>query len=114
MKRILVVDDDTDTLNFLKVLLQQQGYEILTARDGSEALSLLETQPVNLILTDVAMPSLNGYQLCQRVKNATDPRLMLTPVIMMSGRSLDSDIRYAKSLGADDYLIKPLDLDDAC
>jgi DNA-binding response OmpR family regulator len=112
MKRILVVDDDPDTINFLQLFLQQQGYEILTARDGREALNLLEMQPVNLILSDIAMPHLNGYQLCQRVKNATDPRLVLTPVIMMSGRSLDSDIRYAKSLGADDYLTKPFDLDD--
>jgi DNA-binding response OmpR family regulator len=112
MKRILVIDDDPDTINFLQAFLQRQGLEILTARDGSEALSLLEMQPVNLILSDIAMPHLNGYQLCQRVKNATDPRLVLTPVIMMSGRSLDSDIRYAKSLGADDYLTKPFDLDD--
>jgi DNA-binding response OmpR family regulator len=112
MKRILLVDDDPDTLEFLRILLQQQGYDILTTRDGSEALSLLETQPVNLILSDIAMPGLNGYQLCQRVKNASDPRLVLTPVILMSGRTLDSDIRYAKSLGADDYLTKPFNLDD--
>ena len=112
MKRILVVDDDTNTLDFLKVLLQQQDYEILTAQDGSEALNLLETQLVNLILTDIAMPHLNGYQLCQRVKNASDSRLLLIPIILMSGRTLDSDIRYAKSLGADDYLPKPLDVDD--
>jgi DNA-binding response OmpR family regulator len=112
MKRVLIVDDDHDTLSFLKILLQQHGYEVFTARDGCEAWEPLETQPVDLILTDVAMPRLNGYQLCQRVKHAPDPRLVLTPVILMSGRALDSDIRYAKSLGADDYLTKPLDPDD--
>ncbi|MBN1217621.1 MAG: response regulator transcription factor, partial [Anaerolineae bacterium] len=108
----LVVDDDVDTVGFLKVILQHQGYEILTAQDGHEVLDLLQTQSVDLILTDVAMPHLNGYELCQRVKNAADPHIVLTPVILMSGRTLDSDIRYAKSLGADDYLPKPLDVDD--
>jgi DNA-binding response OmpR family regulator len=112
MKRVLIVDDDPDTLEFLRLLLQQHGYEILTARDGCEALELLETQPIDLILTDVAMPQLNGYQLCQRVKKASDPHLVLTPVILMSGRTLASDIRYGKSLGADDYLTKPFDVED--
>jgi two-component system OmpR family response regulator len=55
---------------------------------------------------------MNGYELCQRIKQATDPHLVLIPVILMSGRTLDSDIRYAKSLGADDYLPKPLDVED--
>jgi DNA-binding response OmpR family regulator len=112
MKRLLIVDDDADTVSFLQILLQQQGYEILTAEDGSDALALLQTQPVDLILADVAMPHVNGYELCQQIKNASDPRLILTPVVLMSGRTLDSDIRYAKSLGADDYLPKPLDVDD--
>jgi DNA-binding response OmpR family regulator len=112
MKRILVVDDDADTVGFLKVILQHQGYEILTAQDGHEVLDLLQTQSVDLILTDVVMPHINGYELCQRIKNAADPHIVLTPVILMSGRTLDSDIRYAKSLGADDYLPKPLDVDD--
>ncbi|MBN1220265.1 MAG: response regulator transcription factor [Anaerolineae bacterium] len=112
MKKILIVDDDADTISFLKIILQQQGYKILTAQDGAEALAIFKIEPANLILSDVAMPHLNGYELCQKIKNASDPRLVLTPVILMSGRTLDSDIRYAKSLGADDYLPKPLDVDD--
>lgn len=112
MKCILIVDDDLDAIGFLKILLQQQGYEVVSAQDGHEALEILETKLVDLILTDVAMPHMNGYELCQRIKNAADSRLLLTPVILMSGRTLDSDIRYAKSLGVDDYLPKPLDVDD--
>ena len=112
MKKILIVDDDQDTLNFLQILLQKQEYEIFTTRDGCEALALLETQQVDLILADVAMPQVNGYELCRRVKGASDLRLVLTPVILMSGRTMDSDIRYAKSIGADDYLTKPFDLED--
>jgi DNA-binding response OmpR family regulator len=112
MKRVMIVDDDPDILDFLRIVFQQQGYEILTAQDGIEAWELLQTRSVDLILSDVAMPHVNGYELCQRIKNAVDSRLLLTPVILMSGRTLDSDIRYAKSLGADDYLPKPLDIDD--
>ena len=112
MKRIMIVDDDPGIVNLLRLLLEERRYEILIARDGREALELLETQQVDLILTDVAMPHLNGYELCQRVKNSADPQLVLTPVILMSGRTLDSDIRYGKSLGADDYLAKPFDIED--
>lgn len=112
MKRILIVDDDPGTLDFLKILLQQHRYEVLTAPNGCEALGLLETQPVDLILTDVAMPRLNGYQLCQQVKSAANPHLALIPVVLMSGRTLDSDIRYAKALGTDDYLTKPFVIED--
>jgi DNA-binding response OmpR family regulator len=112
MKRILIVDDDVNTIEFLRLLLQQYGYEIFSARDGCEAVEILETQPVNLILTDVAMPRLNGYQLCQQVKSAANPHLALIPVVLMSCRTLDSDIRYAKALGADDYLTKPFVIED--
>lgn len=112
MKRVLIVDDDVNTLDFLRLLLQQYGYEIFAARDGCEALELLETQPVDLILADVAMPRLNGYQLCQQVKSAANPHLALTPIVLMSCRTLDSDIRYAKALGADDYLTKPFVIED--
>ena len=112
MKRVLIVDDDVNTLQFLRLLLQQYGYEIFCARDGCEAVEILETQPVDLILADVAMPRLNGYQLCQQVKSAANPHLALIPVVLMSSRTLDSDIRYAKALGADDYLTKPFLIED--
>ena len=110
MKTILIVDDEPVTLTVLECLLQQHGYQILLAHDGSEALDLLRRRPIDLILADVAMPGLNGYQLCEQVKNSDDPALALTPVILLSARALASDIRYGKSLGADDYLTKPLDL----
>ena len=112
MKRVLIVEDDLNTLNFLELVLQQYNYEVVAARDGCQALELLAQQRVDLILTDVAMPGLNGYQLCQQIKNASDPRLVLTPVILMSSRVLDSDIRYGKALGADDYLTKPFNIED--
>ncbi|HMR67817.1 MAG TPA: response regulator, partial [Anaerolineae bacterium] len=67
MKTILIVDDEPVTLTVLECLLQQHGYQILLAHDGSEALDLLRRRPIDLILADVAMPGLNGYQLCEQV-----------------------------------------------
>ena len=111
MQTILVVDDDLTILSVLECFLQQHEYQTLLACDGAEALELLRRQPVDLILADVAMPGLSGYQLCEQVKGASDPALALIPVILFSARNLASDIRFGKALGADDYLTKPLDLD---
>jgi DNA-binding response OmpR family regulator len=110
MKRILVVDDDPAALTLLDIALKQNGYQPLLAQDGVEALDLLESQPVDLIISDVAMPRMNGYQLCQAVK--TSPQWALIPFILVSGRGLASDIRFGKSLGPDDYLTKPYELAD--
>lgn len=112
MKKILVVDDELAALTMLELILQRHGYQPLPARDGSEAVDLLQTHRIDLILADVAMPGLNGYQLCQLVKNSTEPELALIPFIFISARTLASDIRYGKSLGADDYLTKPFDVED--
>jgi DNA-binding response OmpR family regulator len=112
MTHILVVDDDPAALALLDIALQHHGYQPLLAQDGAEALALLETQPIDLILSDVAMPRLNGYQLCQTVKTSPAPQRALIPFIFISGRSLASDIRFGKALGADDYLTKPFILED--
>ncbi|MCB0190371.1 MAG: response regulator transcription factor [Anaerolineae bacterium] len=112
MKKILVVDDEPAALTMMELILQRHGYQPLPARDGSEAVKLLQTHRIDLILADVAMPGLNGYQLCQLVKNSSEPDLALIPFIFISARSLASDIRYGKSLGADDYLTKPFDVED--
>lgn len=110
MQQILVVDDEPAALTLLDIALKQKSYQPLLAQDGAEALAILAAQPVDLIISDVAMPRMNGYQLCQAVK--TSPHWALIPFILVSGRCLASDIRYGKSLGADDYLTKPYELAD--
>lgn len=112
VKQILVVDDDVEMLALLERVLSDNGYRPFMARDGTEALELLETRQIDLILSDVAMPGLNGYQLCQRVKSSPQPGWALIPFIFISARTLASDIRYGKSLGADDYLTKPFAIED--
>lgn len=112
MNRILLVEDDPQVLDALEKLLQCQGYDVYSVQDGNQAIDLLATQTIDLILADVALPTVNGYQLCHQLKTAPDPGLALTPIILLSGRTLDSDIRYGKASGADDYLTKPLVIED--
>jgi DNA-binding response OmpR family regulator len=105
-KTILIVDDDVDILANVKLALETEGYQVLTAEDGLEALALLQSQPVHLILADIAMPQMNGYQLFERVRQ--EPKWVAIPFMFLTARAMDSDIRYGKELGVDDYLTKPL------
>jgi|YNPBryantNP2012_1023418.scaffolds.fasta_scaffold00987_8 DNA-binding response OmpR family regulator len=104
---ILVVDDEPRLLESVQQILEAAGYRVLLAGDGIEALGMLKEEPVELILADVAMPRMNGYQLYERVRQ--NPDWLYIPFVFLSARSLDSDVRYGKELGADDYLTKPFE-----
>lgn len=107
---ILVVDDHPDLLENLQLTLSAGGYYVLAAADGAEALDILETHSIDLILADIAMPRINGYQLYDRVRENSE--WVLIPFIFLTARTLDSDIRYGKELGVDDYLTKPIQPED--
>lgn len=107
---ILVVDDNSSLREYVKQVLDMAGYQVLTAQDGTEALTALQSQAVNLILADIAMPRMNGYQLYERVME--NSQWMMIPFVFLTARRQDSDIRYAKELGVDDYLIKPFNHED--
>ncbi|MBN2391900.1 MAG: response regulator transcription factor [Anaerolineae bacterium] len=107
---ILVVDDHEVIQLFTERILTDAGYRVLVANNGIEALGILATHPVNLILAEINMPRMNGYQLHDEVVN--DPRWVAIPFVFVTGRIMDSDIRYGKELGVDDYITKPFDPDD--
>lgn len=107
---ILVVDDDLKLCQAIKAILNEVGYETFVAHDGIEALEKLNQHPIRLLLTDIEMPRLNGYQLLQQLR--ANPIWSQIPLIFLTGRELDSDIRFGKELGADDYLTKPLEVAD--
>jgi DNA-binding response OmpR family regulator/tRNA A-37 threonylcarbamoyl transferase component Bud32 len=107
---ILVVDDQVELLDGLKLALEAAGSQVLTATDGVEALEILRAQTVDLILADIAMPRMNGYQLYEHVRQ--NPGWTLIPFVFLTARTLDSDIRYGKELGVDDYLTKPIRPED--
>jgi len=110
MALILVVDDQPQLLGSIQMTLELAGYRVYTAGTGIEALAVLQTQPIDLILTDIGMPHLDGYQLCDRVR--ADRRWSAIPLLFLTAREAEEDIRYAKTLGVDDYLVKPIEPED--
>lgn len=114
LKRILIVDDHPQVLHELQLVLAETGeYEVLTALDGDEALAILQAQPVDMIVADIGMPRMSGYELYEHVRaNPAKPHWAILPFVFISGRGLASDIRYGKALGADDYLTKPVKPED--
>ena len=103
---ILVIDDEPDLLASITLTLEAEAYQVLAAGNGLKALEILQQQPVNLILADIAMPDMNGYQLFERVR--ARPEWSAIPFVFLTARAMDSDIRYGKELGVDDYLTKPI------
>jgi DNA-binding response OmpR family regulator len=110
MTTILVADDQLQLQAMISLTLESAGFQVLRSGDGLEAIKILQAQPVDLILADIAMPRMNGYQLYQRVRE--NPSWLAIPFIFLTARSLDSDIRYGKELGVDDYLTKPIEPED--
>jgi diguanylate cyclase (GGDEF)-like protein len=107
---ILVVDDNPDKLHLLEAALSLAGYTIATATDGVEALAAIETYQPDLVITDVMMPRMNGYELAQRIR--ANPLTKFIPVIMQTaaGRRVE-DLRRASEVGALGYITDPTDLD---
>jgi DNA-binding response OmpR family regulator len=100
--RVLIVDDEPRYLRLLEANLRTEGYEVLTARDGVEALEVLAIQPVDLILLDVLLPRLDGFSVCQRVRQFSS-----VPIIMLTARGEEQERVRGLDVGADDYLVKP-------
>ncbi len=104
-KKILVIDDDENILDSIQDFLEEKGYFIVTARDGMKGLELAEKEAPSLILLDVGLPEINGYNVCKKIRDI--PALRHTPIIMLTAHSLDTDELSGFKAGADDYLTKP-------
>lgn len=100
--RILIAEDDGDIVEVLKLYLENEGYEVLSAPDGRQAAELLRTEPTDLGIFDIMMPEMNGYDLIREVRKTSD-----MPIIVLSARQEDSDKIIGLDLGADDYMTKP-------
>jgi DNA-binding response OmpR family regulator len=105
-KTILVVDDDPATLKLVGVILDQEGYDVVPARSGEEGLERARLQHPDLILLDVMMPGLDGYEVVQRLR--TDPATARVPILMLTAKSDLEDQITGFEVGADDYLTKPV------
>ncbi|MGH2757094.1 MAG: response regulator, partial [Actinomycetota bacterium] len=104
---ILVADDDEDIVRFVEVNLRLEGFEVATAPDGEAALRSAYDMLPDLMLLDVMMPKIDGFEVCQRLRS--DPRTKNMSVIMLTAKSLSADKVVGLTAGADDYMIKPFD-----
>jgi len=104
-KRILVVEDQADNRRILQDLLTRAGYEIILAENGQEALEVVARERPNLILMDIQLPLLDGYEATRRIK--ADPVLHAIPIIVITSYALSGDESKAKAAGADAYFAKP-------
>jgi two-component system, OmpR family, alkaline phosphatase synthesis response regulator PhoP len=103
--RILVVDDEIYIVHILDFSLGMEGYEVLTALDGEQALEKARTEKPDLIVLDIMMPKLDGYETCKRLK--ADPEIKDVPVILLSAKGRNVDQKVGFEVGADDYITKP-------
>ena len=102
-KRVLVVDDEQNIVDILRFNLEREGYEVITAEDGVQGLNLARSSDPDLILLDVMMPEMDGFQVCRELRKEDK----LTPIIMLTAREEEADRVMGLELGADDYVSKP-------
>ena len=100
--RILVVDDDTAIVRLLGQVLQEEGYQTVSSQDGVGAVQTINDQHPALVILDINLPKLNGFEVCRKVREVSQ-----VPIIVVSGRGSDDDKMYAFQVGADDYVTKP-------
>jgi twitching motility two-component system response regulator PilH len=110
VRRVLVVDDEPNILYALEETVRDLGFECIAAGDGEEALIIARGVKPDLVITDVIMPRLNGYELCEKLKSADATREI--PIVMVTVRATDLDRTKGGAAGADAYLIKPFHLSD--
>lgn len=109
MAKIMVVDDESDHVFVLKIALRKGGYDVVEARSGKECLSKIARVKPDLVIMDIMMPDMNGWDVCKRIKE--DPLTSSIPVSMLSVRREEEDIRKSFDYAhADEHLCKPIDL----
>jgi len=107
MSKILVIDDEEDLLDLVTVRLEAAGYKVISASSSQEGLEKVHQEKPDLVLLDVMMPGIDGFELLRRLKD--DPDAKYIPIIMLTCRGDSESIFKAEDLGAKDYIIKPFD-----
>ena len=105
MFQIMVVDDDRNTRRLLQAVLEADGYKVLTAENGEDALALMDSEYVDLVVLDIMMPKMDGYEFTRTLRETNNN----LPVLMVSAKELPSDKKHGFLVGTDDYMTKPID-----
>lgn len=108
--KILIVDDEPNIVISLEFLLKREGYTVVIARDGQEAIEAIERERPDLVLLDVMMPKKSGFEVCQDVR--TNDALQATKILMLTAKGRDTDVAKGLALGADAYMTKPFSTRD--
>ncbi len=108
MFRILVADDDKNTRKLLSAVLEDDGYRVTVARDGQEALEALEKEKIDLVVLDIMMPKVDGYEFTKTLREANSS----LPVLMVSAKQLPEERHRGFLVGTDDYITKPIDVEE--
>ena len=110
MTKILIAEDEADIRELIKITLSFGGFEVVAAEDGRRAVELAQESPFDLIMMDVQMPHMNGYEACREIKKI--PALRETPVVFLSAKGQSSEVREGLGAGAIDYMLKPFAPDE--
>ena len=103
--KILIVEDDTNLLTTLKYNLQKDGYDVITSIDGAEAVEIAQKEKPDLIILDVMLPKMNGFEVCRILR-----REMIVPILMLTAKAEETDKVVGLEIGADDYMTKPFSM----
>ncbi|MTI47157.1 MAG: response regulator transcription factor [Firmicutes bacterium] len=108
MVNILVVEDDRNLQKLMRAVLRQQGYNVLSANDGGEALEIIDKSHVDLVISDIMMPNMNGFDLTEALRKSN----YNLPILMITAKETLEDKRKGFLVGTDDYMVKPIDMDE--
>jgi len=107
---ILYIEDNPDNLLLVKRVLQAGGYNVLEAVNGNEGLDIAQNEEVDLILLDINLPDIDGYEVARRLRKSMDPRLTYVPIIAITANALKGDAEKALDAGCDVYMSKPINI----
>jgi len=105
-KKILVIEDDAIALRLIEYTLCKEGYEVLLAKDGREGMSKARSEEPDLIILDIMLPGIDGFEVCYRLRS--EPQTAHLPILMLSGKAQEIDKATGLKVGADDYVTKPV------
>lgn len=109
-KKVLVAEDDPDIRNLIVFSLQYAGFHVIEAINGVEALTMAQAENPDVVLLDVRMPKMSGYEVCEELKSQAPTQSI--PVVFLSARGQEAEIKYGLELGAEEYIIKPFAPDE--